>query len=215
MSTNRLKLYNEALTICSERALASLTENREPRRLLDAEWDNDGVKNCLEDAQWKFAKRTVLLDYDPTYAPQFGYRRAFAKPTDWCNTQALCSDEYFNTPLTQYSDEGGFWYCDLNAIYAQYTSNDAAYGGDLSQWTSKFADFVSAHFASKIILKMTSDKEKLAMVIKLREKAKREATNLDAMSDPTKFLPDGSWVSARRGRGSNRRDGGNRNSLIG
>ena len=89
MSTSRLKLYNDALTVCDESHLASLTEDRKSRRLLDHVWDNDGVKNCLEAAQWKFGTRTVRLDYDPAYDPEFGYRRAFEKSTDWCLTVAV------------------------------------------------------------------------------------------------------------------------------
>jgi len=41
MSTSRLKLYNDALTACGESHLASLTEDREPRRLLDHVWDEN------------------------------------------------------------------------------------------------------------------------------------------------------------------------------
>ena len=35
----RLQLYNSALLLLGERNLASLSENREPRRLLDHVWD--------------------------------------------------------------------------------------------------------------------------------------------------------------------------------
>lgn len=216
MSTSRLKIYNEALRICGETKLASLTENREARYALDDIWDNDGVKSCLEDGQWKFAKRSVQLDFDPAYDPEFGYRHAFAKPSDWCATMAVCDDEYFNSPLLQYGDETGFWYCDLEIIYVQYVSNDAAYGGDLSLWPVKFADFVAAHFAWKIIHTLTGDQTKQLKVMGIRDKSLRIAKNHDAMADPTKFPPDGSWVNARRGRGGSfRRDRGSRNTLIG
>jgi hypothetical protein len=213
MSTTRLKLYNDALIICGERSLASLTENREPRHLLDHVWDNDGVHACLEAGQWRFAMRSVMVDYDATVSPSFGYSRAFSKPTDWCCTSALCSDEFFNAPLLQYSDEAGFWYCHLDTIYVRYVSDDSAFGGDLSTWTTKFTDFAAAHFASKIIFKLTSDKDKRNDVLAWMNKKLSEAKNLDAMSDPTRFPPPGSWASARRGWG--RRDRGSRGSLIG
>jgi hypothetical protein len=46
MSASKLKLYNDALGILGERRLASLTENREPRRVLDEVWDaGKGVVN--------------------------------------------------------------------------------------------------------------------------------------------------------------------------
>jgi len=147
-------MYQHALLLCGERTIDSLTENREPRFLLDHIWDNGGVDACLAEAQWKFAMRTQLLDYDPDLTMAFGYKRAFAKPSDWIITSAVCEDEYYNTPLLQYSDEAGYWYSDLSQIYVKYVSNDASYGGDLTAWPQTFADFVSAHFASKIIYKL-------------------------------------------------------------
>lgn len=211
--TTKLEVYNEALLICGERSLSSLTEVRESRYLLDHVYDNDGVQNCLESAQWKFAMRTIRLDYETTIEPEFGYRRAFTKPTDWCLTSAICEDEYFNSPLLYYVDEAGYWYCDLDEIYIRYVSNDSTYGMDLASWPSKFADFVAAHFASKIILKLTTDKERVDQVRKYREKMILEAKNHDAMADPTKFPPPGSWVNARSGRSFRNR--GNRHRLIG
>lgn len=215
MSTSRLLIYNDALTICGERHLSSLTENREPRRLLDHVWDNDGVKSCLEAGQWKFAMRTVQLDYDPAIEPEFGYPRGFSKPTDWCVTSSLCEDEYFNSPLTRYVDEAGYWYADLDTIYIRYVSDDSAYGGDLSIWPARFADYVAAHFASKIILKITSDENKRNEILKLEELYLRRAKSTDAMSDPTKFPPQGNWTRSRQGHNASRRDRGSRNTLIG
>lgn len=80
--TTQLDIYNGALLHCGERFLASLTEQREPRRLLDRVWSSNGVKTCLEQGQWNFAMRTIQIDYDPSIAPSFGYARAFQKPND-------------------------------------------------------------------------------------------------------------------------------------
>ena len=213
MSTTRLELYNEALLICGQRSLSSLTEAVEPRRLLDHVWDNEGVRHCLESGQWRFAMRTIELDYTSTVAPTFGLRRAFVKPTDWVVTSALCEDEYFTSPLLEYVDEAGYWYADIDVIYVRYVSNNSSYGGDLTKWTAKFADFVASHFASKIILKITSDEEKRESVMKYRKRMLLEAKNVDAMAEPTRFPPSGSWSSSRRG--GSFRDRGNRHRLIG
>jgi hypothetical protein len=161
--------------------------------------------------------RSVQIDYDTAIDPEFGYSRAFNKPTDWCATSALCSDEYFREPVLQVSDEAGYWYCDLDTIYVRYVSDDSAFGGDLSLWTPKFTEFVVAHFASKIILKLTGDTKKQEYFNHpksgYRKRKLDEAKSLDAMSDPTKFLPRGSWSRSRRG--STRRDNGSRGSLTG
>ena len=71
--TDRLSIYNDALLLCGERGLASLTENTEPRRLLDQVWNNEGVIKCLELGQWHFAMRGVQVDYDPDLEPSYGY----------------------------------------------------------------------------------------------------------------------------------------------
>ncbi len=213
--TAKLDVFNGALLICGERFLASLTEAREPRRLLDHVWDEeDGVKNCLEAGQWYFAMRTVQIDYDTGIEPDFGYRRAFAKPDDWVLTSALCTDEFFRSPQTRYADEAGYWYSDVDTLYVRYVSDDETYGRDLNKWPKKFQEFVEAHFASKIIHKIKQSESERESVIKLREQRLREAKNLSLMAEPTKFPARGSWVSARQ-RGVSRRDGGTTGSLIG
>lgn len=213
--TTRLLIYNDALQMCGERSIADLTENREPRYLLDHVWDNSGVDACLEEGQWKFATRTVLLDYDTGITNEFGYKRAFAKPDDWVLTSSVCSDEFFNVPLIQYVDEAGYWYAELDQIYVRFISNHANYGGDLTTWTQTFADFVAAHFASKIVSKLTSDEKKKEEVKQNRKELLKIARSRDAMADPTKFPAEGGWNRSRRSRGGSRRDRGNRNRLTG
>lgn len=214
MATTKLKLYNAALTICGETHLADLTEDREPRRLLDQVYDNDGVDACLERSQWHFAMRTVRFDYDPNLTQDFGLRRAFTKPDDWILTSSLCSDEYFRSPLVQYADEAGVWYADLDEIYVKYVSNDAAYGGDLSLWPATFADYVSAAFATKIIEKLTADEKKWEKVLKWEKRQLLNAKSNNAMAGPQKFPAPGNFVNSRN-RFNRRNDRGNRNQLLG
>jgi hypothetical protein len=213
--TTRLKLYKAALRICGERTIASLTEDREPRRLLDEVWDDGGVDACLASGQWDFATRTSKLDYDASITPEFGYRYAFQKPTDWIATLAVSTDEYFNVPLNQYTDEQGYWYCDEQFIYVQYVSNHADWGGDLSSWPQLFTDYAGAHFALKIIRKLTSDDNRIKEVAAIYKEAKLAAKNHDAQGGPTRFPPQGSWTRSRQGSFGGRRDRGSRGSLIG
>ena len=212
---DRLSLYNDALMYCGERSLSSLTEDREPRRLLDQVWNSNGIQYCLEQGQWHFAMRAVQVDYDPSLEPDFGYGYAFTKPDDWLLTAAVCEDEYFKIPLNQYADEKGFWYADIDPIYVRYVSNDVDYGLDLGKWPQTFAEYVALHFASRIIIKLSESHEKFANIVKLREKALIVAKNKAAMANPAAFSAKGSWSRARI-RGSRRGDGGNSNgNLIG
>ena len=214
MATTRLSIYNDALLLAGERSLASLTENTEARRLLDQVWNNDGINYCLESGQWYFAMRTIRIDYDPDIEPDFGYRRGYTKPSDWILTSGLCSDEYFRVPLTQYSDEAGYWYSDLDFMYVRYVSNDTLYGNDLSRWPRTFSEFVSAQFASKVVLKISNDEDRLGRILKLREKLLVEAKDKNLMASPTKFPARGTWSQSRNRWGA-RLDRGNSGQLIG
>lgn len=218
MAATRLKLYNGALMICGERPLASLTENREPRRLLDAVWQDNGVRRCLEQAQWKFAMRASHFTYSTNISPAFGYAYGFAKPADWVATSGLCSDERFRTPLLQYKDETGYWFADLQDIYVRYVSDDENYGGNLAGWTDTFTEYVEHYFASRIIWRLAGGLDRVDKIGRAAKLALGVAKNKDAMADPTKIPPIGAWPGARVGRFRRRGpmgDGGNTGSLIG
>ncbi|EPA3124376.1 hypothetical protein [Yersinia enterocolitica] len=195
--SNQLNVYNDALRLVGERQLVSLTENREPRRLLDAVWDG-ALKYCLEQGQWNFAIRSVRINYSPSVEPPFGYHRAFNKPDDYIRTVAFASDPFFNSPIIQYTDEAGFWFCDLDEIYIRYVSNDQSFGLDSSLWPETFGNFVSAYLATQIAprLKNGSDREWLAREYKM---AKTDALTKDAIQEPTKIFPTGRWVRSREG----------------
>lgn len=224
MAITRLQLYNNALMLCGERFLASLAEDREPRRLLDQVWNSNGVDYVLEKGQWWFAMRTVRIDYDPAITPSFGYRRAFVKPTDWISTSSVCSDEFFNSPLTAYADEVGYWYSDTYPIYVKYVSNDPGYGANMATWPASFADYAAAYFASQIISKLAGDKSAQRDALfgppgmpsrGILAATLHHALNAAAMTQPAQFMAEGNWTKARRGTRGGYRDGGNRGSLIG
>jgi hypothetical protein len=202
--TTQLSLYNGALRLCKQRRLATVSEAREPRYLLDDAWGDGGtssgsVKRCLEAGQWTFATRTALIDYSPSITPTFGLRYAFDKPTDLMKVVALCSDPYFNQPLLDYSDEGDYWYSDLQTIYVKWVSNGATWGLDMSRWPETFVKFVEADLASEIVGNLTQGDGLEADILKKRDMAEREAKAFDAMNKPTRFTPPGSWSQARHG----------------
>jgi len=158
--------------------------------------------------------RNVKLDYDTDITPSYGFIRAFLKPTDWVLTSAMCYDEYFNTPITRYAHENGYWYADVDELYIKYVSNGTTYGFDYSLWPATFTDFVAAHFAKKIIMKLTADEKKRDSVIGWEKKQMNLAKSNDAMAGPQQFPAPGNFVGSRSRLGS-RRDRGNRGQLIG
>lgn len=203
MATSKLVIFNDALRLCRERKLSTLTDNRESRRLLDAAWGDGStygsVRRCLEAGQWTFAIRSVQADYSPSVTPAFGYTYAFDQPIDMVRVAGLYQDEHCTVPLTRYSDERRYWYCDLQTIYASYVSNHATYGGAVSLWSEMFAKFVAADLAHEIVGNLTQDKSVRDDVLKEWQFWKKEAAGTDGMNRPTRRLPEGSWTASRRG----------------
>lgn len=197
----KLSIYNNALTsYLGERKLSSLTESRKPRRILDQIWDNDFIKGCLEDGYWNFATRTFSSEYNPSVDPDFGFQYAHDKPADWVRTSAISSDDYFGSPLTAYNDETAYWFTDCDVIYVKIISDDASFGGDLAAWPRSFTDYVEAKLAARAsmgmhhsrVLKNEIEAEAMALLKIARSK--------DAMNDPSRRTPIGSWASAKKGR---------------
>ena len=202
MATTRLKLYNGALRLLKERPLATLSDNVESRRILDAIWDDDALDRCLGMGRWTFATRTIELTYSPSVSADFGYPNAFDKPSDFIRTAAICADGYFDVPLLRYADEGSYWWCDLETIYVKYVSNDAAYGLDYSLWPGNFAAFVSSYLARHAAGPLSKDEGDAE---KTMARLLSTALNTDAMSGPTVFAPRGGWANSRGNSRSNGR----------
>lgn len=201
--TNQLSLYNGALRILKSRRLASLTEVREPRLLLDEAWGDGSthgaVRYCLEGGQWVFARRSVKIDYSPSIDPGFGYRYAFDHPDDYIKPVAICADEYFSQPLLQYIDEGDYWYCALQTIYVTYISNGSTFGLDMSRWPETFVKLVEARLARDIAPNLTNGDRMIDWAEHSYTMALREAASHDAMKQPTRFMPAGKWARSRSG----------------
>lgn len=199
--TTKLSVYNGALRVLGERK-TTLTEQREPRRLLDDVWDDDGVRRCLQMGQWNFAIRSTQMDYDTGIAPPFGRRRVFAKPEDFVRVAGVCSDEYFRCPLTTYQDNAGFWIDDLDTIFVRYVSADVDYGMDFSKWPPNFTSFVEGWFGLQIKPRLTGNKAEWTQSDV--DKLMRAAKATDAMEEPPGFQPAGNWVRSRHGSRSER-----------
>ena len=206
--TTQLDLYNGALRIIKERRLGSLSENREPRRLLDDIWADGqtagAVKYCLEMGQWTFAKRMLRIDYSPSITPDFGYRYAFDQPEDMVKPVGIWCDERCQQPLLNYTDERHYWFCDLQTIYVAIVSNGLSYGADLSLWPETFGKLVEAYLAKEIAPNLTNSANAVQLAEYAWKSARSEARSEDAQRNPTKFTPPGGWITSRHGNSYNR-----------
>lgn len=199
---DKLGIYNEALRLVGERRLASLTEDREPRRMLDSAWAFHAYDTWLEEADWQFAMSFVKIEPNTSITTVFGYENAFDQPTDMVRVSGVWADEYQEDPLREYRDEGGKWYSDREELYVGYVSNSSTLGGNVGNWPNTFALYVAAYLAHQIAPRLKNDvsEDKLKKALK---EAKTNAMSKDALKNPSREAPQGTWTRARGGRNYN------------
>ena len=193
---DKLILYNTALMYLEEESLSSLTEVRDARFKLDLAWAS-ARKQCLEKAFWKFALRTVQLDYSPSVTPSFGLRYAFRKPDDWIRTYQMSLDEYLKIPFNGFTEDNGYWFADTTPMYCKYVSSDAEYGYNMGRWPESFTEYVARHLVVRVAPSINGSSAGLADFVALEKKAFNHAAGVDAMNGPAGFIPFGSWVRSR------------------
>lgn len=197
---DQLNLYNEALTEhLGERALATLTEERGPRRQLDGVWDRNFIRAVLEEGQWNWATRTMKVEPEDSYEPSFGRQFQFVKPDDLARITYICRDEFFRYPLREYEDEANFWFSDYNEIFIRYVSDDITLGGDLANWPESFARFAAGKLALRATALITQNKINKKELEKTVKALRVDARSIDAMKDPSRTLPSGRWTTSRDG----------------
>ncbi len=201
--STKLAIYNGALRRLGSRKLASLTENREPRRVMDDIWGaaSEVVNAALERGEWNFAIRTVQGGYSTSVTPPFGLSRAFDKPYDIRRLISLSSDPYFKKPLTdgEYVDEAGHWFTDVDVIYVRYVSDDPDYGLNGAKWSEAFKEYLECKMAWEACERITNSAGKKDRLDRDMRIALKTAKSHDAMAEGVKFPPRGSWVRARGG----------------
>lgn len=198
---SQLSLYQDALALVGERSLTDLTEDREPRRLLDEVFDR-GAKYCLEQGFWNWAMRAVQMTPDVGLATSFSYRSAFLKPDDWVRTYIFADNERFEPAYTDYRDENGYFFADLDECFVMYVSNHTGWGLNLAIWPETFSNFVATHLARRICRRLTNSQDLYETLWKLEKIAKTDAMAKDAMNGGPTRMPMGTWVSSRA-RGTN------------
>lgn len=189
------------MLLLGERKLASLTEAREPRRVLDDIFDQQ-VAYCLERKYWNFGYRSVSIDSSSTITPGFGFTRAFRIPNDWVRTRRLSSSPTLEPPLIQVAEESGYWYANLTPIYVQYNSKDPLYGMNFGLWPASFTDYVAHRFARIAAPRIPGKAELLDGpngLIKQENDAYKVSAAICAMNEAIGFAPQGAWSRSRRG----------------
>lgn len=194
----KLGVYNKALIALGDAVpLASLSENRLARRVLDQIWDNGVVNYCLEQGFWSFATRSIKITKSTTIIPSFEWKYAFELPNDFCSLNGIWTNEKFTAILENYNIEAGVIYSDFDTIYIKYVSNASNYGNNLARWTEVFSDWVSLRMAFEAQPLITNNLNTDANLDKAQQVAKLHALNLDKRNKAKDKIPPGAWVGAR------------------
>lgn len=198
----KLYAYNEALRHLEARALTSVSDNTETRRVLDAAWGggDELVIRALTRADWKFARRSVESAYDAATESGFGFAYAHNIPDDFVRLSAISSDPYFRAPLVdaEYQEEAGRWLTDHPSFYLRYVSKGGDYGLNSGLWTEDFTAYLGAFLAYQAAGRISGSRSSKADAAAAMDAALREAKSSNTMGDGVKFPPRGSWITARR-----------------
>lgn len=193
---SKLGIYNATFLHLGERSIAALEEEAEGKRDLDEIYD-EGVLYCLHQGLWNFAARTIEGSVVASIEPPFGLRFAYTKPEDWVRTMGVSSDPMFYEPYLDYIDEQEYWYAGIQPLYFRYVSSDPEYGLNLGKWPPTFTEYVSAHFASKLAMRISNNRQLRSDMFSMMEALLRRCKDKDAMDEPSKFPPPGRWVRSR------------------
>ena len=155
MAVDKLSLYNNSLTLIGQRTLTGLTEDREPRYLLDAAYDLDAIAYCLEIVQPVFSRKTIKLN-SVTPSAQHDLDNVYTLPDDYISTFKVYSDSKLDQPIARYIIEGNTLSCEYETIYLRYISTDSVSSFD--NWSPSFSHVVSAYLAKEVSVKLAPAK---------------------------------------------------------
>ena len=155
MAQTKLGIYNGALLLLGQRALASDTEAREPRFDLDNLYDNGGVDYCLEMVKPRYASKVIFLTgATPTAITQLTWQTDLPD-ADFLALVDLFADGKLEQPIEKFYREADFVLSDFENLYCRYIQDFATSG--LTNMTPSFGRVVMAYFARELSVKYDPD----------------------------------------------------------
>lgn len=198
----KLQVYNLALTSMKASTVVA-NEANEATRTMD-DWWNIVTAGALEEGFFKFAMRSCKIQADADVTPTFGYSMAFGKPNDWVKTYDMSLSEFFDPPHNNWIEENNLFFSDSDPLYLRYVSNSVTgYGMDLTRWTSRFTKAVASELAFRSCAKAVGSSDSFKDTLMKQAVIDMSSAKIfEAMRDPPKRIPQGSWTSGRfNGRG--------------
>jgi len=197
MAIDKLSLYNNALLLIGQRRLQSLTEDREPRHLLDGAYDLGAIEYCLEVVKPVFSRKTAKLT-SSTANPVHDLGNDFTLPSDYNTIVGVYSDALLDQEISRYIIEGNTLTCDFTTIYVRYISDDHV--ASFANWSNSFARVVSAYLGREISIKLApsqyetidelfTDRVEVSKQLDLeREPAKRSSVTTNTLTNDWRLI---------------------------
>jgi len=199
-------VYNDALMILGLTEITTNDDDSNRRVKLDQALNSGIVEELLEDTGWQFALESNKITSSPSATPDWGYNYAHEKPATLHRLHGLFTDEHFTSPLKPYVDEKGYWFCDLDTIYAQYVSTDFITNPD--NWPAFFRRAIAGRIAKDAAPSLKGEGADIKYAHEEYLTRRDTALSNDAVQSPPRIIHSGSWVNSRY-RGSNRNRPGN------
>jgi len=197
------KIYNKAFFILGLDEIVSNDDDSPRRTKADVSVGMGIVNATLEDIGWAFAMTGQEITYDPSLEPGWGHNRVYAHPSDMHRLGGVFQDEFFTTPLKDYEDDNGYWFCGLDTIYVKYVKT--SFMTAPSSWPQYFANLVAANIAIEIGPSLSGNVDN---AVARQDQFKREARSTDAMTGSPQHIREGRWVRSRSsGRSTGLRNG--------
>ena len=141
MTTTKVSICNEALSMIGAKSIISFDENTENARRCASVYDSSR-KALLRMHPWSFAKKRTQLAPVATH-PSFGYSHAFPLPSDFLRV--------IDTGQEDYEIEGRHILANTNLINLVYVSDN----DNEQTWDSIFCECMSLYLVNKLAKPIT------------------------------------------------------------
>ncbi len=186
-------ICNQALTKIGAERILAITDDTKSARSLSAIWS---VKRDAELAAqpWTFAITRAQLPASAA-APVFGWNYAYPLPADYLAMVEVGENYVFyqGDPQPLFALEGGSILTDqgspLNIRYISRVTNTGLY-------PALFAEALACRLAAELCETMTQSLPKREAAWAERKQAIREAKRVNAIEQPPRYIPPGTWERA-------------------
>lgn len=154
MATDKLGVYNLALTLLGDHRLVGLSDDVEARYALDSSWDR-AVAFVFQAAYWRFALKTATLTHNGALTALPGYSSAFASPATYFRPHALFVLSGARECPIDVRQQGTQFHANVTPIYLRYVDN--ALIATEASWPETFAKAVAAYLAFDVSSRVSQD----------------------------------------------------------